>query len=747
MIKSIQLQTDVDLDNCDQEPIHIPGSIQPHGVLLGLKIQDLSVMYCSANINELTGFTPESVLGKEIASLLHEDDLGIFHNYHESWNPDLVDPLKIKFGTGFFYGLIHKSDDTLIIELEPESTHEQYSLADFYHCVSGFVGQMVNISNLRELCQNIAQQTRNITGYDRVMVYRFDENYNGEIFAECKRDDLEPFLNLHYPHTDIPMQARELYMRNLMRMISDVNYQRVPILTLNSFQHDKPLDLSLSFLRSVSPIHIEYLQNMGVAATLVISLICDNKLWGMLTCHHYSAKNIPNSVRVAAKLQGHFLTSQIRVRERADEHNCEIEANKILLELSRYVLDEQDFIGKLLAEKDKLTELTGADGVAIIVNYEIKTAGKTPAAEEIELLVKWLDADVHEEFFYTNKLADHYPDAERIKETAAGILACSSGKMRGNYLIWFRPEIEQTVNWAGDPEKAVVKEKDNFRLSPRKSFELWKQAVSLQSQSWRECEVQVGIKLSTTVQSQVYVRNLRDEEEKYRMLSQKLQQINKELEHFNWISSHDMREPLRMIAIYSQKLFKKYSETLDEDGRNSLSEIVANVKRMNRLINSILEYSELGNIEFIPHKVNCNQLINDVLQELQADIASSRATIETENIPEEISCDSSLLYDVFLNLIYNAIKFRSERPLLVKISATKQENNWLFAITDNGIGISEEYKDKIFVILQKLHANEEHGGTGIGLAVVKKIIEMHGGKIWVESEPGNGSTFYFTLPF
>lgn len=748
MIKSIQLQTDVNLENCDQEPIHIPGSIQPHGVLLGLREPDFIINYCSANINEFTGFAPESVLGKPASALLHPDELHKLHLYIKNWNTELVDPLKIQFGNGKFYALLHKSGDTWIAELEPDGTHEHYSLVDFYHCVSGFVSQLHDVSSLRELCHNIASQTRNITGYDRVMVYRFDENYNGEIFAESKRDDLEPFLNLHYPHTDIPVQARALYMLNKMRMITDVYYQPVPILTLNEFQdnNNQPLDLSLSFLRSVSPIHCEYLQNMGVAATLVISLIRDNKLWGMLTCHHYSPKNIPNAIRIAAKLQGYFLTSQIGVRERADEHACEIDTNKILFELSQYVLYEQDFIEKLLHHSEDMLKLTASHGMAIIVNRKIKTAGITPPHEEISALANWLDEDIHEEFFFTYKLADHYPGAEKIKEAGAGILACSSGKIKGNTIIWFRPEIEKTVNWAGDPEKAIIKKPDGFRLSPRKSFELWKQAVRLQSQPWRECEVQAGIKLATTVQSQLYVRNLRTEEEKYRNLSEELQQTNKELEHFNWISSHDMREPLRMIAIYSQKLFKKYIEAIDEEGQNALTVILDNVKRMNRLINSVLEYSSLGRIDLSLRKVNCMHLISNVIKELQADVDSSAAKIEFENIPDEISCDPGLMNDVFLNLIHNAIKFRSERPLEIHISAEKQENNWQFAIKDNGIGISEKYKEKIFVILQKLQPHEDQSGTGIGLAVVKKIVEMHGGKIWVESQPGNGATFYFTLP-
>src|SRR6478672_1754703 len=315
-IRDIVNREIVNLTNCDHEPIHIPGSIQPHGFLIAIDAKGI-VHFCSGNISEYLDTTYQQVLGKHFSELFGAGTFAKIEPYLHNQELDTILPLLLHFFEKQFQCTLHFNGDKFIIEAELHQVGID-KIADVYNQTLQFVSYMNSTNTLKSLCELVADGTREITGYDRVMIYRFDKDYNGEVFAESRRDDLEPFLGLHYPHTDIPVQARELYLKNLLRLITDVDYAPVPIYTIDDGTAQN-LDLSLSVLRSTSPIHVEYLKNMGVGATLTISLIHQEKLWGLIACHHYSAKNITPEIRLAARVQGQFITSQIDVRQSNEE--------------------------------------------------------------------------------------------------------------------------------------------------------------------------------------------------------------------------------------------------------------------------------------------------------------------------------------------------------------------------------------------------------------------------------------------
>lgn len=274
-----------------------------------------------------------------------------------------------------------------MLDLEP-FPDGSLTLPDLYSQTKRFVSYLERSTTLQDLCKIIAEETRIITGYNRVTVYRFDKEYNGEVFAESKRDDLESFFGLHYPHTDIPIQARELYMRNLMRIIVDVNYTPVAIYTIDDAK-TKNLDLSNSVLRSVSPIHVEYLHNIGVCATLTISLMHKKKLWGLIASHHYSVKNLPHYTRLAAQLQGHFLTSQISVREVAEEFDLSQIIDNSLEKLMQDIpLVSSGHFNKIMNKE--LLQITNSSGAVFMTEGEVYTFGKVPGEDAIRKLVNWL---------------------------------------------------------------------------------------------------------------------------------------------------------------------------------------------------------------------------------------------------------------------------------------------------------------------------------------------------------------------
>jgi PAS domain S-box-containing protein len=225
-----------------------------------------------------------------------------------------------------------------------------------------------------------------------------------------------------------------------------------------------------------------------------------------------------------------------------------------------------------------------------------------------------------------------------------------------------------------------------------------------------------------------------------------LERSNRELEQFAYITSHDLQEPLRMVTSYLQLLERRYKGTLDEDADDFIAYAVDGATRMQMLIRDLLTYSRVSTHAKPFELTNCNDTLNHTRANLEIAIQESAATITSDNLPT-IAADATQLTQVFQNLISNAIKFRrQEEPPRVHVTAKRTGDEWLFSVHDNGIGIAPEHTERIFLIFQRLHTRDEYPGTGIGLAVCKKIVERHGGRLWVESEPGKGSTFYFTIP-
>jgi two-component system, chemotaxis family, sensor kinase Cph1 len=318
-IKNLVPDHVVTITNCESEPIHIPGSIQPYGFLLAVKMEDYSIAFASKNCETYFQLPLIEILGKNLNLFFDPEEINTFIAQYKFDGSEMERPFVFSLLGKLFSTSAHKSGVTIVLEMEPFAEEHSY-LPELYIQTKRFAYHTERSDNLKNLCRDIANETKLITGYDRVMIYRFDKDYNGEVYAESKQEDLEPFLGLFYLHTDIPAQARELYFRNHIRMIADVNYEAVPLFTMEAEDiTSNTLDLSLSFLRSVSPIHIQYLKNMGVAASFSISLIHNKKLWGLISCHHCTPKYIPYYARLAAHLQAVFLQSQIEVRQVADE--------------------------------------------------------------------------------------------------------------------------------------------------------------------------------------------------------------------------------------------------------------------------------------------------------------------------------------------------------------------------------------------------------------------------------------------
>jgi len=481
------VQQSVDLTNCDREPIHIPGSIQPHGAMLVFDAALSMALRHSRNVYELLGLsgdingTPaETHLGAELVHTLRNAVSGV----GEGARPALL--LGQKLGDRRFDIAVHRYRSNTIVEFEPASFDNDAPL----HLARSMIGRISQIDSVDKLVAQSARLVRGTLGYDRVMVYRFERDGAGKVISESKRADLESFLGQYFPASDIPKQARQLYLKNTIRIISSSNYRPVPVEPVLDLSGE-PLDLSFAHLRSVSPIHLEYLRNMGVGASMSISIIADGELWGMIACHHYSEKTLPMPLRVAAEMFGEFLSlhlSALRQRNKLDT------ATKARAHLDRMLqmasqMDVADLLRDNLAEFGRLV---ANDGIGLYIGGTWTGYGATPSATEVPALAQFIGQVAEGRVWATHLLSKAFPEAEAYYQIVSGVLAIPLSNTPRDYMFFFRKELVQTLDWAGNPDKTYGTGPMGDRLTPRKSFAIWKETVHRQAEPWSEADREIA---------------------------------------------------------------------------------------------------------------------------------------------------------------------------------------------------------------------------------------------------------------
>ena len=754
--------TEVELTNCNREPIHIPNLIQPHGVLLAVSADKYQILQVSLNTEDFLGLEPQELLGKSLADILGIEQTTAVKSCL-SQDFDCINPLTIKFVKDdrviTFDGIVHLQENIIILELEIKQKEETVDFTDFYRSIKSPISKIQKTKNLEELCHAIAGEVKKIAGYDRVMIYRFDREGAGQVIAEAVEEGLEPFLGLRYPATDIPRQAKHLYTLNFIRLIPDVAYEPVGIIPQKNPLTNKSLDMSLSVLRSVSPLHTEYLNNMGVAASMSISLLHNQRLWGLIACHHNTPKILSYEVRTVCEFIGQIASFELAAKEKSQDADYKMKLKSIQSQFVKTISQAEELESGLLEKPRDLLELVGADGAAIVFDEEITTIGITPNEKAIEIMLPWLEKQFSENVIYeTNSLTQEYSDAEAYAETASGLLALLISRVQKTLIIWFRREVIQTVNWGGNPHKQIeIMEDGSIRMSPRKSFAKWQEKVCGQSVPWKSCETEAALELRSSIVGIV----LRKADE-ITKVNRELARSNTELDAFAYIASHDLKEPLRGIYNYSSFLIEDYSEILDEEGVNKLNTLMRLTHRMEDLINSLLHYSRLGRAELQKRPVNIDNLVAEVLDVIKVSARDDGVKFEIPRPLPTLKCDRTLVTELFTNLISNGIKYNQETHKIIEIGCLEPDHpiarqkilessenppiKTIFYVRDNGIGIRDKNLTSIFRIFKRLHGQKKYGGgTGAGLTIVKKIVERHGGEIWVESVYRKGSTFYFTL--
>ncbi len=733
-----------DLSQCERELIHLPGAIEPHGALLVVDEPKLTILQASSNTQLLLGISAEALLGKHLKDVLtHEDVERLTTGNLEEGKRSYVGGVRARNTEVPFEGLVHRNAGVLIIELEPYVSSIAIASSEIYAALTTAMADLDSPLPLTELCGHVATQVRHLTCFDRVMIYRFLDDDSGEVVAEDRREDMIPYLGLRYPASDIPVQARRLYLLNTLRLKPDVNSRRATLVPDLNPLTAKPLDMTYCILRTMSPVHVEYLRNMGVTASMSISIVKDGRLWGLIACHHGQPKFVPHPMRITCEVLARVFSSHIAAAEERDQRAHRVAVTDLADRIGRQLRKSNDVVGTLTQEAEGIMDGLCAEGAVFSIRGKRVLVGMTPTNEQLDELLVWLSVTQTEHLLMTERLAATYEPATQFADSASGLLSVRIALGSPNFILFFRPPVVQVIDWAGNPDKPVEETEAGKRISPRLSFQSYKQTVGDRSEPWDHTDREFSIDLRQIIAEALLIQSNED----VLRLNLELARSNIELDSFAYAASHDLQEPVRMIRSYAQLLSRRAGGDLPADSRDLLGVILSNATRMGELITALLGYSQLGGAERRERKpLNLEPVLAIVLLNLEGVMREAGATVTYDVLPV-VNSDHNHMMQLLQNLIGNAIKYRQPNvPPRIHLAATSQGDHWQFAIGDNGEGFEPAQADFIFEAFKRLHGRDV-AGSGIGLATCKRIVEQHAGRIWAESRgKGLGATFFFTLP-
>jgi chemotaxis family two-component system sensor kinase Cph1 len=737
---------EADLTTCDREPIHIPGSIQPHGVLLVVDRQRRLVEQVAGDTRTMLGVDPKNVPGLPLSSIL-DAEISKQVTAGLETGTSFVAPL-MRLGVGSSGGsmrldlTMHAVAGTAIIELEPARRSASYADEPIAR-LKAMLASVQHTSSLQECCAAAAIAMRTATAFDRAMVYRFLPDGSGVVIAESANPGLESFLGLHYPASDIPQQARELYRRNWLRAIPNIDYIPAPLQPERNTRTGKPIDMSHCDLRSVSPIHLEYLRNMGVCASLSASIICRNELWGMLVLHHYSPHYVPADLRVSCETFAQILSLHVEAKEQVETANQRAEKRRVREEVIGRLTAANDIAG-VLASWD-LAGYLGADGAAVCLDGQMHLAGDTPTAAQVADLVAWLNK-INRPLFVSEHLAAEYPPSAAFAARASGLVAAGLSRLPRDYLLWFRPEMGLTVRWAGDPSKPTKTDRHGTRLTPRGSFKEWLQVTQMQSAPWTEVDIEAAealrVVLLESVLKSVDLARREREFEQTRIMAEQLE-----------IRVAQRTEQLRALAADLEAAEDRERRQIARDLHDDLGQTLAaarirlaslcqhqapDVRATAMAVDTLVER---GNIAV---RSLAAQLAPAVLHELGLPPALEWLAEEIERtfrIVVSITDDGSakplappvrsILYRAVRELLINVAKHARTDTATVAIQC--EDGRVVLKVSDPGIGFD-------------ISATPGSARRPLGLISLRERLSYIGGTFELHTSPGSGTTVILTAP-
>lgn len=730
------------LANCANEPIRSPGAIQPHGVLLTLDEPGLRIRQVSANVETLLGQCAEQVVEQPLDNLLGTEHTQSIRQLLQLQHLLDAPPLYLELHGRRFEALLHRHQDVLILELEHQlEQHQAPELKQRTDNLGRLLRRLQTAKTLQELYAISVSEIQAMTGYDRVLIYRFEDEGHGQVIAEATRPTMEVFNGLFFPASDIPQQARELYRSNWLRIIPDADYQPVPLVPTLRPDTGQALDLSFATLRSVSPIHCQYMKNMGVLSSMSISLLKDDQLWGLISCGNRQPLLVPHELRIACQTIGQVLSLQISAMEALEVSRQREEKLATLANLNQAMAQASGSVFASLAqEPGQLLELTRAGGVAIIEDRQLHCFGNCPPEAEIRALHRWLQAS-GQPVFATHHLASVYPPAASYQQVASGVLAMSLPKPVDNGVLWFRPEVKENINWSGNPQKPLDLENSDagLRLRPRTSFEIWKVEMAGISNKWSHGDRFAANDLRRSALEHDLARQVLREQQAVRARDELVAVV-----------SHDLRNPMTVISMLCGMMQKAFSSDGPHTSRrisSAIDTMQQAASRMNILLEDLLDTSkiEAGRYRIAPQPLDVAQIFEEAYSLLAPLALDKSIDISFHAEPDlTIHADPERLFQVLSNLVGNAIKFTPKQGK-VGVVAMSDGEQIVFSVRDSGEGIPADQLPFIFDRYWTMKEGNPNG-TGLGLYITQGIVQAHGGTIQAYSEVGKGSEFRFSVP-
>ncbi len=873
-----------ELDKCAEEPVHTIARIQPHGVLFGISEPGLIVRQVSSNVFPLLSREPESVLGCSFETILDSEQFELFRSRVLDDATHTANPFRVRVGIDALQMdcLAHRRDGMLIVELEFLDAAHSIGPLNLDSHIRLPLSRMEAAAGIPQLSQVAATEIKRLSGFHRVMVYGFDEEWNGEVIAEAMSQSPVSYLGLHFPASDIPPQARQLFLLNRSRTVVDVAATPVSIVPEFAPLTGTALDLSCSFLRASAPVHLEYLRNLGVRSSLTISIIVGARLWGLITCHHAAPHHLDYATRSACELIGEMFGSQAALRIDNSAFQMRLTSRNLLHSYMAGIDASGSLVYADFFHPQQLLELFGADGLVLRIDGVVSCCGDALPENKLLLLLQKMQGILSRGIGSCNALSALDQGAASFG-TVSGALYIGLTEDSGDFLLLLRRELVESVIWAGNPDKRLSLDEQG-RLRPRTSFEAWREFVSGGGRPWSDLELESArflreqlLRLKETLAAlnaqqlehrtarkqaeealrdqaiildhandSIFIRDAEDritywnqgaqrlygwskdeavgrvpeallktrfsqslEDIRSQLLTQgywkgelghtrrdgslvtvasswtlqrgdsvrpasvleisqditarkeaeqqleinrrkvidgsiQLQAVNKELEEFVYAASHDLKAPLRVIDNASRWLEEDLQEHLTDETRENMNLLRGRVARMDKLLDDLLEYARIGRAADgrYAEVIAGDALLNDVLALLSQDdftlvISPRFRDIQLHRMP---------LQQILMNLIGNAIKHHDRKKGRIEVTVEDRGDCYAFAVKDDGPGIPAQFHEQIFKMFQTLRPRDQVEGSGMGLALVRKNLEVFGGLLQLESAVGQGSIFRFSWP-
>lgn len=673
------IRDEIDLTDCDREPIHVPQAVQPHGFLLVLDPEAQVVLKGAGPIEGLTG--RDGWLDRPVADLLGDpvarrvrdmarlEDKGFCGRWRAA--NGLEYDVVVHYATPSMSGEAPR----VVVEVE-QSSQQSRPGVELIARLDAAGADMERAGTLQGVSDQAAEAFRKLTGFDRVMIYRFLDDEAGQVVAEARGNGASSFLNHHFPATDIPRQARALYLRNPVRVIPDSHYTPQPLRPVDP--DEPPLDMSDAGLRSVSPVHLQYLRNMGVRASASVSIIVDDALWGLVACHSAAPQLMPYEIRVACTTLARNLARQLKAKADAELYRERVRLRRLEDELIARLPAEAALDEALAARSAQLMELVDADGLALIGDGRVVRFGHTPPEEGVARLGAWLEGLPGLRPVSSSALSSILPEAEAWRAHGSGLLAVRLTGRAPVSILWFRSEIVETVRWAGNPETAV-KSGASGALNPRASFEEWSQTVSGRARRWSAAAVESAARLRDALADFAAVSQLRSLNQS---LQTRLNERDLRLEQQQYLMREVNHRVQNSLTLVSSFLGLQARDQADGPAAVALQEARRRVRAVSTVHSRLYRGDNTTTIDLSRY---IGELVTDLGGSMGPDWA---AAIQTDLAPVCVDAGRAVTLGLILTeLIINAQKYAYDgQPGPLFITLAEADDQLRLTVADDGKG-------------------------------------------------------------